>query len=332
MPLPLAIPLIASAVATGANAISNSVTNSRNIRNQNMLWRQQQEQQNFLNANGALIKRQSLERAGLNVNADFGYSPALQASQPTPVQQQPMDFSAINSLGANVAQLLQQQPLIDAQKQKTSEEARSLKIENDRKVSEDAMLYNLDLIANTLANSKDIPELKICPFNAGALRAKLSYDNYRTTVAQNAVQTLIANKQIDDNEVITKWARLPVEQFNKIFNEALNVAQDTQTSKAQHDLFVSQKDLNELEEEMKRNGNLHELITKYLGDGAVADVCHGLVILLGMITGNMHFGANFSKFKGNTSSESHNTNSNTNRNINNNTSHSTVHHYSHKGN
>lgn len=91
-------------------------TNSRNIQNQNELFQKQIEHQDRLNANGALMQKQGLERAGLNVLSQFGPNMNLQAPTPSMVQQQAPQADS------SFVQLLQQQPLIDAQVRKLDAE------------------------------------------------------------------------------------------------------------------------------------------------------------------------------------------------------------------
>lgn len=104
-----------SALAGGANALSTNAANKRNIANQNELWEKEKAYQNWLNANGALIQKQSLQRAGFNPNSAFGTSANLQAPSPQKSDIQPTDFSFLSSAGSDVAHMIQQQPIIDAQ-------------------------------------------------------------------------------------------------------------------------------------------------------------------------------------------------------------------------
>ena len=63
-------PFIIGGAIAGASALINGYlqhrANQKNLQNQNDLYDRQLKYQNFLNANGALIQRQALQRAGLN--------------------------------------------------------------------------------------------------------------------------------------------------------------------------------------------------------------------------------------------------------------------------
>ena len=106
------------AIASGAGSLISSFinnemqkeTNQQMIDNQWQMFRAQNERQDFLNDYQDLIKRNSLKRAGLNVNSEFGGYPNIQTnsvSQPQLVAPQ-MD-------GATLANMIQQAPLIEAQ-------------------------------------------------------------------------------------------------------------------------------------------------------------------------------------------------------------------------
>lgn len=87
--------------------------NRRNIENQWAMFRAQNNRQDFLNREQDLIKRQSLAKAGMNVNSEFGGYPNIATNQISQAEQKaaqmsPPDFSLF-------AQMLQQQPLIKAQ-------------------------------------------------------------------------------------------------------------------------------------------------------------------------------------------------------------------------
>ncbi len=115
---------IGTAVAGIGNMVSNLVTNHenvkmqeeinrRNIDNQWNMFRAQNNRQDYLNSNQDLIKRQSLAKAGMNVNSEFGGYPNIATNniplaEQKAVQKIPIDFSSF-------AQMLQQQPLVNAQ-------------------------------------------------------------------------------------------------------------------------------------------------------------------------------------------------------------------------
>lgn len=97
-----------------ANAFLQDYQNQKNRDFQEHMLDRQQQYQNELNANSALVQRQSLERAGLNPNLMSGAPPYGSASVlgDSSSQQAPqVDPSVFNV----IAQMQQNQPLIDAQ-------------------------------------------------------------------------------------------------------------------------------------------------------------------------------------------------------------------------
>lgn len=309
-----------SAIAGGANALSTNAANKRTIANQNELWEKQKAYQNWLNANGALIQKQSMQRAGFNPNAEFGTSANLQAPTPQKSDIQPTDYSLLSSVGSDVAQMIQQQPVVDATVQKTNADAQLTKanadyqnIVNDRLRSEDATYHN-EYNAINPPQDGSIPETIVTPANKGTFDALRAINQYKgelsdidARTAQNALAKNVAQMQLNNPKVVDALVRMPFREFRKLFYETLDIMEDINLKKAQTSYYDSQTALNQLEEEITRNSNIHEMITKYLGDGATADFAHVMVLLLGSLTGNMRFGANVSKFSGKTKSTNTNT-------------------------
>lgn len=296
-----------SAIAGGANAVSTSVANKRNIDNQNALWNKQKAFQNFLNANGALIQKQSMLRAGLNPNAELGTYANLTAPSPSKSDVTPVNFDFLSSSGADVAKMIQQQPIVDATARKENALAKEQEILNQRLLSEDSVYHNDDVISNPSVdeNGNSISELVKSPVNKGTYDALRALNQYKgeisdisAKVAYNRLQEEVFKNQFQDKTVVNALTRMPFREFRKLYWETQDLIEDLNLKKSQISLNDSQTALNNLEEEITRNSNIHELITKYLGDGAVADFAHVMVILLGSLTGNMRLGANVSKFSG----------------------------------
>lgn len=141
MPIPAvpalvaAAPAIASAISSAVNFISGNHANRANIRNQNELLKKQYQMQQELNANGALVQKQGLERAGMNVLSQFG--PNMNLSAPTPSKSDIIAPQADLSGVVQMAQMMQQQPLVKAQADKTQAEADAQNILNERERSKD---------------------------------------------------------------------------------------------------------------------------------------------------------------------------------------------------
>lgn len=87
--------------------------NRRNIENQWRMFHAQNNRQDYLNLNQDLIKRQSLAKAGLNINSEFGGYPNIATNQISQAEQKAVQQSPIDA--SLFAQMLQQAPLIEAQ-------------------------------------------------------------------------------------------------------------------------------------------------------------------------------------------------------------------------
>lgn len=107
-----------SAIASGAGSLISSFvnnemqkqTNEQMIDNQWQMFRAQNERQDYLNDYQDLIKRNSLKRAGMNVNSEFGGYPNIQTNSVSQPQ-----LGAPHIDGATLANMIQQAPLIEAQ-------------------------------------------------------------------------------------------------------------------------------------------------------------------------------------------------------------------------
>lgn len=111
-------PYFWGAIAAGAGSLISSFvnnemqkqTNEQMIDNQWQMFRAQNERQDYLNDYQDLIKRNSLKRAGMNVNSEFGGYPNIQTNS---VSQPQLGAPQID--GATLANMIQQAPLIEAQ-------------------------------------------------------------------------------------------------------------------------------------------------------------------------------------------------------------------------
>ncbi len=96
------------------NISAQKEINKLNIDNQWRMFHAQNNRQDYLNANQDLIKRQSLQRAGLNLWSEFGGNPNLSTSPVTQAEQKTVPKVA-PQFDTAFAQMLQQQPLVNAQ-------------------------------------------------------------------------------------------------------------------------------------------------------------------------------------------------------------------------
>ena len=240
-------PLIIGGAIAGASALINGYlqhrANKQNIQNQNALWNEQLRQQNFLNANGALIQRQALQRAGLNPNAEFGTSANLQS--PTP---QKSDVVAPRLDTQGIAQMIQQQQLIDAQAEnlkantgKTEAETNKINEETKQVIQETANLLETNGIlkfqnetqrdqfsasmANMLADT-DLKSAQTYNVNRDSDLKELEYKledaslDTRKEIYVATLNDLIASKDLKESEKALAVARVNESVANASFTSA----------------------------------------------------------------------------------------------------------------
>ncbi len=344
-------PHIWSAIASGAASLLSSFvnnemqkeTNQQMIDNQWQMFRAQNERQDYLNENQDLIKRNSLKRAGMNVNAEFGGYPNLNTNA---VSQPQLGVSQID--GATLANLMQQAPLIEAQARKLNADAESQEILNEREHSIDKGLrkyvldnLNTDNIVGldgTLLDNVDV-QGSAKGINAGTFEAQKRIREYKSELLQldkndvkNVLDKLVSDKQLKDNNVIKALQKMPYYDYLKLSRECavLLKEKDVQSNLAKYYEAAAknqdaQAELSLLEKDIQENTNIAEIIHRYLGDGPLSDAAMLLVTIFGAVTGQMHFGYNRSKSNSTSKSES-NVTSNS-HSTSNNVSH--VHTYKH---
>lgn len=320
---------IGTTVAGIGNMVSNLVTNHenvkmqeeinrRNIENQWNMFRAQNNRQDFLNSNQDLIKRQSLAKAGMNVNSEFGGYPNI-ATNNIPladqkaVQRTPIDFSLF-------AQMMQQQPLVKAQARQLNADAEHQEILNERERSVDKGLrkFVLDNI-----NTDGIPDLDGVPLdnvdvqgnalgiNAGTFEAQKRIREYKSELLEldkndvkNVLDKLVTDNQLKDDSIIKALKKMPYYEYLKLNRECAVLLKEKAVQKNLADYYEkaaknqdAQAELTSLEQEIQENTNIAEMIHKYLGDGPLSDVAMLLVTIFGAVTGQMHFGFNRSSSK-----------------------------------
>lgn len=311
--------LIAGASAllgAGASAVSSNSINKKNIRNQNELWEKQKAYQNWLNANGALVQRQAQSRAGLNPNADFGTSAHLQTPSPSRADLQMPDFSAIPQGGQSVAQMIQQQPLINAQAQKTMSESKQQDIINSRLIAEDNAIKYYDILDSyyTATDEKQkeqyknqLLEVDVVPHNKGWFESRKSWREFQTEVNEldakdikAKLDKIVWEGKFDNNEVVQALQLMDLEDYKRTCEGVRNLIKDRDVMdsvKALNDQKTSESKATEemlrFQKKLAEESNIFEMIHKYLGDGAMADAAAFFVFIVSAMTGSINIG--FSK-------------------------------------
>ena len=107
------------------NISAQKEINKQNIKNQWDMFHAQNNRQDYLNANQDLIKRQSLQRAGLNLWSQFGGNPNVATNAISQPEQKTIPKVA-PQLDSTFAQMLQQEPLVEAEVAKKKAETNLL--------------------------------------------------------------------------------------------------------------------------------------------------------------------------------------------------------------
>lgn len=291
------------------NRSSMKDVNKTMLDNSNSLFQTQLAEQRRLNANNALIQRQSLAAAGFNPNVQGGY-PNLQAPQgSTPsLSAAQADMSPVTNGFLSMLQLAQQAPLLEAQSRKMNADAKRQEIENSREVSKDSVIYNDDIINNFLSNPSDnnLPELKITPVNLGTFEARKSLRMWRSEVyrldaddLQNLLRKKVADGQISNNGIVQAFIDMPKAELDKLIAETSDAVASAVKSKSEADYYDAQTALANLQKQMTENGNIHNIIEKYFGEGVLSDVLHVLVMLVGAAGGRVSGNVSVNKSKSN---------------------------------
>lgn len=311
--------MIGSIIGAGASLFQTLLqhdwqeeANRENIKNMWSMYDKDRAYQNYLNQNGDLIKRDSMQRAGLNLNMESGGYPSLSApaSNLESVKSSNVDFQAL----MQGLQLDQQSKLINAQSRQLNADAERQEIENAREKSVDTVL------SNYIKNYIDVPENEFVidstpvTYNKGTFEAKKQTREWESEVKKldsqdikNTLDKIIYDQQLEDSRVVQALKEMPYQSYRHLCESVDNLIKDRSVmdsvialNNAMKENQDSQTELNRLEKKITENTNLNELIHKYLGDGALADFAQLLVVVLGAVTGRVNIGFN----KGNVSSNS----------------------------
>lgn len=296
---PLAIAGIAAAAGSVlSNLLGSSAqerVNKANIANQNQLFEKQKDYQNYLNANSALIQRQSLERAGMNVNSNFGPSINTTASVPQQAQQQAFipNFDSVLSF-------LQNMPAMKLQE----EQAEAQSIQNEREKAKDkaAGQYLLDKDTFNTSLSEDLKSIGVDPsvcglnsdnvlpnltvgskphYNMGDFEFKqmsASFEHnlkqYDADDARWALEKLVHRAQAKDKEALEALTKLPKAQLDQIAaatKEAIASAKlhdaQTATEGSRKALFDAQKAYQELQTKIANDSNMSQIFDTIMKEG-----------------------------------------------------------------
>ena len=172
-------PIVGAALATGATSfISNAVTNNANKKlNQKMLEFQKYQYEDMKKYNSMKEQVKRMRDAGVNPALALGAgqlgTPATGVSSPSQTPMEAPDLSGATSMVSQGFQMHQQQPLIDANVEKTKAEAQNQQINNTTQLSK-----NIAEIGAILAKSDVDKETKeLLKQQQEQMRIQLQYLN-----------------------------------------------------------------------------------------------------------------------------------------------------------
>lgn len=297
-------PITISGIAVAAGSLLSNLLGSKNqadinkanIQNQNDLFQKQKEYQNFLNANGTLIQRQALEKAGMNVNAEFGPAVNTTASVPQMAKQEAFipDFNSALSFLSNVPSMKLQEEQAEYQhiineREKHKDKAANNYILDSNDLNQDlsetlaSIGVNPEIVGLHVDNA--LPELeakgKAHRYNLGdfdfkKMSASFEHDlnQYSVDDAKWALDKLVYNAQANDKQIIDYLKRMPEAQFKLLVNQAKEaishaslMRQQKKTSEKQGKLFDAQEAYTQIQKQLAENNNLSQIFDDMIKNG-----------------------------------------------------------------
>lgn len=237
------------------NIASQRMTNDANIANQNALWQKQVDYQNWLNSNSALIKKNSLKNAGLNVNWSDGAGQNLQMPSPSMSQQYAPQIDAgalgqlVNQTQLNDAQIRQ----YDAGTAKAQAETRHQELENQ--ILEDKVLAGKN-------SGTSIGEMEFISQNYDNLIKKADLDSKNIALQVQELQAKldseVIRKQIDNPKTVAAIADMPYRLQQKLIEDTNSVIQSINESKQR--VKESQQNVSESKQRVKESMKRIEML------------------------------------------------------------------------
>lgn len=293
MPIPALIGAAGALLASGANALFNKSNNAANVANQWALFNAQNRRQDYLNANADLIKRNSLLKAGLNVNSDFGANPNLVGTSVTPANQQA--FQIDPSLLVQLPQMKLAEEQAEAQhilnqREKNKDVAANKYLMDDESfdssLSEDLKSIGVDPSLVGLNADNVLPEVSVgskkkSDYNLGdfefrKMSKSFEHDlkSYDADDARWSLEVLVHRAQAADKNIIDFLTKLPKAEFDRLAaltKEAIASANlhdaQTATEGSRKKLFDAQEAYTRLQEKIANDSNLSQLFDKMVNDG-----------------------------------------------------------------
>lgn len=284
---PLVVPAAISAATALYNMYSSKRTNDENIENQWALFNAQKGYQDKLNANGALIQRQSMAKAGMNLNMDNGTAPNLVASpgQMASKTAPQVDPAAMALLGDTTLKL--------AQAKNLEADTKGKDIQNTREMSFDD--YVDKIFHDKFKNDEDVTGENVLPgvsvnssekhFNKGTFDAQKFFRQWESEKnklsredAENALAQTVAELQKKNPLIYRSMAEMPWYQRRIMSQQILNLSKERDVMDSVIKLNESSAKLNDANEEWVRfkkkledETNLKKIIVGLVNDGVTMD-------------------------------------------------------------
>lgn len=284
---PLVAPAIISAATSLFNMFSQKRTNEENIENQWALFNAQKGYQDKLNANGALLQRQSMAKAGMNLNMDNGTSPNLVASpgQMATKSAPQIDPAAMALLGDTALKLAQAKNL-DA-------DTKGKDIQNNRESSFDD--YVDKMFHDKFKNDEDVTGDNVLPgvsvtssekhYNKGSFDAQKFFRQWESEKnklnredVENALAQTVADLQSKNPAIYHAMAEMPWMQRRMMNQQISNLIKDRSVMESVIKLNESSAKLNDANEEwvrfkkkLEEETNIKKIIVGMFKDGVTMD-------------------------------------------------------------
>lgn len=238
--VPFLVPAIISAAATLGSSVVGALTNKSNqeeqerINAQNMdfqreMFARKSAREDVLNANSALIQRQALEKAGLNPNIGSYGQLQTNVTQGTPSSQAYQAQNPFDAQQAGVlANIVQQQPLVDAQVKNIQADTQKKNAEAEN-IAVDTILKNTQ---NWALRQKTPAEVKQLEKNTELLHEEMNrvkWDSKQIEANIELTKSKQANIDVDTSFLLdsydTRLGQLVASVSELQSRNSLNIAQ-----------------------------------------------------------------------------------------------------------
>lgn len=307
----------------GVDSIFGKDATRRSIEANKEIMSYQQGLQRSANLRAMSDKRQSLERAGLNLNAENGFQPVqavpISGISSPKAEGQGIDLSSLSSIG--------QYRVSEAQAGVLDEEKRLKKAEADLKERElkgknnaDAILTDGNMKARAFIDDDGLMNLEVLSSRGTQVNSvegfqamkdltiwiKREIPQINADRAQAFLQRYVSEAGITDSNLIYKMAHLKGAEFDLLVqNKATQQALES-CYWEQGRLYVAEKELKKLEKTIQENSNLGaiwEEISKDFKSGNYLQALGGFIkVLFFGLMNNVGFHFSFGKSSATSSS------------------------------